>query len=224
MHRHRYCHHSDTGTLGSPNAHVQEVWCILHVQRWHWVRSFIMNPLKCDYRPNAYSCRILVITACRISAIHLLDPMNITYTAFTFGIYNLLETLLGIFNACLPVTRPVFQKVYNTDFFVWTRGSKESKPSSGGDSQKQWIWGLPKSRSTAHGSDKKKFQQLDEQFYPLSTIGTRNETSVGSWAGGNLGSTDLEAQSTDMDIIEPNDAIRVTRNWDIKSSANAQKR
>ncbi|KAM0798209.1 hypothetical protein BDR22DRAFT_399277 [Usnea florida] len=163
---------------------------------------------------------ICVITSLRIDAIYLIDPKDVTYSETNFALYNNLEVLLGIFNACLPVTRPVLQKISNKSHLLWTENFSRPGGSTGVSSAKKWLMGLAKLTANTGSSDNSKFRQLEEQIYPMNDAkgGKRNETVIGTAESENLSTRDQEAHSGGVDANE-NDSILVTRGWHINSSA-----
>jgi hypothetical protein len=56
--------------------------------------------------------RIIIITSVRIRFFSELDPADITYTFSKIALLSSLVPLLGIINANLPISAPVFQKVF----------------------------------------------------------------------------------------------------------------
>ena len=164
------------------------------------------------------SSSICVITALRISAIHKLDPTDITYTAVDFGIYNIAETLLGIFNACLPVTRPVFQKLSSSEYLQWTQCSICTSGHDS-DSQNQWHWAVTPAKSYSHGPGKRSTQKVDDAFYPLGNIASeRQKASVETSAISNESLADVEAHPAAGGSVKVVDTIRTIQGWNANSS------
>ena len=159
--------------------------------------------------------RIVVITACRVGSVHLLELDDFTYSGYTFSIYNNLELLLGIFNACLPVTKPVLQNIFGRQYFTWRSGRKDSNPSSPNDSQKVHLWGVPQSTTYCGPGKDDSRNDHDGKRYPGGFLARQNPTSFESWPNGRSESNDTEAQSIDMPTIKASDAIRVTRAWNV---------
>ncbi|KAL8832176.1 MAG: hypothetical protein Q9170_004993 [Blastenia crenularia] len=158
---------------------------------------------------------IVVITGLRISAIYDLNSSDITYTSPHFALYNVLETLLGVFNSCLPVTRPIFQMLFEKSSLLGSKGSHDSAFRRGAGTRRNLYQKFKRSKPRNRGSDKDSFQELHDDRYGLSNIATAtNETSIGTPVK-TTNSTDLEEQLIDSEQMKPLDRIKVTRAWDV---------
>lgn len=80
---------------------------------------------------------------------------DITYTSAQYQFLNFLETTLGIFNACLPLTAPVFKKIFgigdkrNSNTVqdgIYKKLSHIAKVS-GGWARRSTVWGTGRSTS-----------------------------------------------------------------------------
>ncbi|TGJ83284.1 hypothetical protein E0Z10_g5503 [Xylaria hypoxylon] len=63
---------------------------------------------------------IIIITSVRIRFFSQLDPADITYTFSKIALLSSLVPLLGIINANLPLSAPVFQRVFSTSILSST--------------------------------------------------------------------------------------------------------
>ncbi|KAI8945997.1 hypothetical protein F4801DRAFT_94977 [Xylaria longipes] len=74
---------------------------------------------------------IIIITSVRIPFFAQLDPADITYTVSKIALLSSLVPLLGIINASLPLSGPVFQRVFATS--ILSSIGKRSNRSDGTD-------------------------------------------------------------------------------------------
>lgn len=154
-------------------------------------------------------CSILVVTILRIVSIQRLSLPDFTNSVTDVVYWSVLEPLLGIVNACLPVMLPALQRIFKSDIFVWTGVRKSTK----GTSDKRHF-GSALSALGSGDSKTKKFRRLYNDAIPLSNFDHRSEN-----AGVNhTKSQDLEAPDT-MRLV-PYSSIRVTREWDVGSSTD----
>lgn len=110
--------------------------------------------------PLTFPQRICCLTAARIKSVLSLDPLDFTYSVVPDLVFGALEIELGIVNACLPLLRPVLNKLSGSewDFATgWTRktdmGDRSSKNQKGS--------GYVNHRS---------FDRLPDNIYPLSGV------------------------------------------------------
>jgi hypothetical protein len=162
----------------------------------------------------AYS--ICVLTGLRIHAIEELVPSDITFTQVHFALFNVLETLLGILNTCLPVLRPVLKKIPITKSFSWTKNTKETGSSDARSYQKTWYRRnkVPSSYRSKLGDPD--FQRIDEHRYPLNEITSVDGHNTVKVGRADTSTDDIEGLVgfTSDDTVNK---IRVTQDWQVIS-------
>ncbi|KAI9875186.1 MAG: hypothetical protein M1830_008779 [Pleopsidium flavum] len=135
-------------------------------------------------------------SVCIVSIVRLITLVSVSYTDITYSvvdalIWSMLEPALGVTLACLPVMRPLFQKV----FPARSRNRTKESNNSGFD---------------AKAFDSKNFRRLDELAYPLRPVGNVT-TSVVLSHGGSASSKsmphhvvdDVESQQGSPQEVEP---------------------
>lgn len=93
------------------------------------------------------------MSAVRIKCILDLAPLDFTYTIVNDTIFGGLEIELGIINACLPILRPLFGKVFAATSAGFT--SAWSKQSNLNSSGRKNTW-----TSQSHRVEPNKFHRL----------------------------------------------------------------
>ena len=106
------------------------------------------------------------MSAARIKCVLDLDPMDFTYTIVEDTIFGGLEIELGIINACLPILRPLFGKMFAATSGLTSVWSKKTDLDS---SDRQQIWSKQKSQA-----DSKDFRLLKNDHYPLNNMTSSN--------------------------------------------------
>ncbi|KAF9737638.1 hypothetical protein PMIN06_003911 [Paraphaeosphaeria minitans] len=135
---------------------------------------------------------ICAITIARIILIKDLVPMDTTYTSSHIFFFTILEPLLGIILACLPVLRPAMTQI--TSVFTGTKKSLLNNTDYTTDSKPRTIGSTGKYSNIARGVDRS-----DSLTRPINDAGSFN-----------------------MDALEqPNkanegNAIHVTSTWDVE--------
>ncbi|KAF2963061.1 hypothetical protein GQX73_g10515 [Xylaria multiplex] len=102
---------------------------------------------------------IIIITSVRIRFFSELDPADITYTFSKIALLSSLVPLLGIINANLPLSAPVFQKVFSISILAST---------------------LKRSNGTGSTDN---FHRLREDEYSLANIKSTREPNTSHDAG-----------------------------------------
>lgn len=95
---------------------------------------------------------ICVITIARIILIKDLVPLDTTYTSSHIFFFTILEPLLGIILACLPVLRPAMTQI--TSVFTGTKKSLLNNSDITSDSKSRTIGGARKYNHIADGVDR----------------------------------------------------------------------
>lgn len=92
------------------------------------------------------------------------DHPDLTYNIAPLAMWTNLEPILGVFNACLPVVRPVFRKLCRSNL---STGSTQSR--GGIKYNPSWVGSLAKTRirNNPPGS-----HQFDDLSYPLTNQST----------------------------------------------------
>lgn len=151
--------------------------------------------------------RICIITILRIKYLNDLDLHNITYSIAPEGLFTLLEPTLGIISACLPVVRPVLNKLSKNAPIPSTEqyGSKSARAAS--------------ARHSSHGQNggfaPKRFQRLDDYAYPLTDTYRNFNDVAGPENDASSGDQDVEEHAYVSDPSGQKNAIVVKGRWDI---------
>ncbi|KAF2441948.1 hypothetical protein P171DRAFT_434542 [Karstenula rhodostoma CBS 690.94] len=110
---------------------------------------------------------ICVITIARIILIKDLVPLDTTYTSSHIFFFTILEPLLGIILACLPVLRPAMSQI--TSVFTGTRKSLLNDTDYTNDSKPRTIGSTRKYSPIAGGLDRS-----DSLTRPINDTGSFN--------------------------------------------------
>ena len=107
----RLDHHSTTDANGleAADGHSQEDRAHHHLCTWLHVRPTIHTSLYSEADLNEYS--VCVVTIIRLVFSTQLNLDDYTYSIAKVGVVTLLEPLLGIIVACLPIFPPAVTKV-----------------------------------------------------------------------------------------------------------------
>jgi hypothetical protein len=120
-----------------------------------------------------------VITLLRILYLHNMDLLDLSYSGAALARWSVLEPTLGVVNACLPVMRPVLQKLLGSSRFEWTKASRGSRKNV--DAESEWLPGPAKGAPSSH-PDTKHFHRLTNDSYSLNEVHTHgNGASSFAW-------------------------------------------
>ena len=149
--------------------------------------------------PSNWQNRICVITILRIKYLSSVDLQNITYSVAPAWLFTLLEPMLGILNACLPVIRPAITKLSRNTKMPSSKHSRSKASTSAKNS----------SHGQSSGFTPKRFQRLDEHAYPLTeTSGNFNLNDIGGLENdASSGDQDVEQQTYASNPRDQKDAI-----------------
>ena len=106
-----------------------------------------------------YLCSACVASIVRVTAFNQVDPEDVPYTITPAGIWTVIEQSMGIICACLPTTRPIFDRVRSN--------GKNSNSSATHDTATRVPLGNFSSRSNLRplaDISKAGFARLDEEI------------------------------------------------------------
>jgi len=98
--------------------------------------------------------------------------MDITYSSANLALFNALETTLGIINTCLPVLRPVMQKISSPGMFEWTTAWTNNTTNG----SRRWY---ETSSVRDPKSQGERFNRIDDQLYPLNEYAPESSVQIG---------------------------------------------
>lgn len=145
---------------------------------------------------------ICIITTLRVRYIVDLDYSNTTKSFASVGLLAILEPLLGIVNACLPVMRPVLQKFSKTNLL--SRTGKNTNASGRASGHKVFTVGSGSGQGNY-------FRRLGEGSYPLKGMNSEATSSRPL----NYGDSTSGLAEEEVDNAK---RIYVRREWDVKTA------
>lgn len=126
------------------------------------------------HRAELMNLSICILAAVRVKYILELDFNDFTYSLYLFSILGIMEPMLAIISACLPILPPVFAKCKARILGRSpTSTHKSSMPSSSGHSKS--LNSAQKSPNAIHiRSDA--FDDLEHPLIELQVTGKSNDT------------------------------------------------
>lgn len=106
---------------------------------------------------------ICIISTIRLAVLVTFDKPDLTYNIAPLAMWTNLEPILGVFNACLPVIRPVLRKFCRSNLSTGSTQSREIRYNP------LWVGSLAKARIRNNHPD---FHQFDDLSYPLTNQST----------------------------------------------------
>jgi hypothetical protein len=156
--------------------------------------------------------RICIISLLRVIYVHNLNLADFWYSSAGLANWSVLEPTLGIVNACLPVLRPVAQKILGSKVFAWKSGSGEG--SAQAISRRSFSYGVKRGEKCTDDGESRLSSGAERQLYPLDTI------SVG---GTEQHTTHFKGRENDFNThghqIHQSHGIGVTREWTVHTNA-----
>ena len=166
---------------------------------------------------------VCIITVLRIASIPFISPEDLTYTSVKTDVYSTLEPSLGIVSACLPIMRPLFEKVIPSRF-LRSRGNGKNHGSVKGVTR---ISGLP-SNFVRAGRDTTDFRKLlDVGGYPMERVTEEVHSKtlisddddrrlLGKSYHAEISGNVAVDESPDLEQAHPDSRINVTREWTVQ--------
>jgi len=148
---------------------------------------------------------ICILSAVRIHSIATLDYLDFSHSVVADGVYSVLEPYLGTINACLPLLQPIVNKFTTTRIWTSLRGTSRGAVTRESNSDHLATIGSDVKNGRFRHLDEESTASKDDQ-YPLTTVtGLEQVNNAKVYAAAN-------------NISEgPNDAIGITRDWNVKS-------
>ena len=164
---------------------------------------------------------VCIITILRIASIPSIAPGDLTYTSVKTDVYSILEPSLGITSACLPIMRPLFEKMIPSRF-LRSRGIGKNHGSNRGIARTS---GLPPARVA---KDVSEFHRLpSDGEYPMESVMEKiNPETIKSDEDdrrllGKSYHTEINGNVTidpslDLENGRPDSRINVTHEWTVQ--------
>lgn len=207
------------------NAYSQEARSLFLVQRGDRVSCLRVDISPTQLFEFILCPRICVMTGLRINAAMALNAKNLTsaedltYNVSKVAVLTCLESLLGIFDACLPVCRPILQRIFRFDRCGMARTSNKGISCTAADNRRTRLYRRNNSLPNGYGYQKSSFQPLDGHEYPLERMEEiASKVSVSTNVPKYQESADARPRNPQADIKTPHGGIRVTKEWNISTT------
>ena len=142
--------------------------------------------------------RICIVSGYRLHELDAITFEDISYAVPIPHIWSVLEPTIAICTSCLPVTRPVFLRLYSSYSASQPPPGHTFKPRSA------------ESNGTGEEAAAGPFRRLNEQEIPLKSM-TRGHVTICKEGGGEM-ETSRSREAVEREV----DGIRVTREWGIR--------